>query len=57
MLSKPGHFRYFEETLKMYILDVLKNTETDTDLFETLLCSHPFRLRTIKNANGRHTDY
>ncbi len=26
-------------------------------LFETLLCSYPSRLRAVKNANGRHTDY
>ncbi|CAF3900949.1 unnamed protein product [Rotaria sp. Silwood2] len=57
MLSEPGHSRYFEETLKMHISDVLKNMQTDTDLFETLLCSYPSRLRAVKNANGRHTDY
>ncbi|CAF3799088.1 unnamed protein product [Rotaria sp. Silwood1] len=57
MLSEPGHSRYLEETLKMHISDVLKNMETDTDLFETLLCSYPSRLRAVKNANGRHTDY
>ena len=57
MLSEPGLSRYLEETLKMHISDVLKNMETDTDLFETLLCSYPSRLRAVKNANGRHTDY
>ncbi len=57
MLSQTGHCRYLEETLKMHISDVLKNMETDTDLFETLLCSYPSRLRAVKNANGRHTDY
>ncbi|CAF2418175.1 unnamed protein product [Rotaria sp. Silwood2] len=57
MLSEPRHSRYVEETLKIHILDVLKNMETDTDLFETLLCSYPSRLRAVKNANGRHTDY
>ncbi|CAF5015605.1 unnamed protein product, partial [Rotaria sp. Silwood1] len=57
MLSEPGHSRYLEETLKMHILDVLKNMETDTDLFKTLLCSYTSRLRAVKNANGRHTDY
>jgi hypothetical protein len=57
MLSEPGHSRYLEETLKMHISDVLKNMETDTDLFETLLCSYLSRLRAVKNANGRHTDY
>ncbi|CAF1396177.1 unnamed protein product [Rotaria sordida] len=57
MLSEPGHSRYLEETLKMHISDVLKNMETDTDLFETLLCSYLSRLRAVKNANGHHTDY
>ena len=57
MLSEPGHSRYLEETLKMHIIDVLNNMETDTDLFETLLCSYPSRLRTVNNANGRDTDY
>ncbi len=57
MLSEPGHNRYLEETLKMHISDVLKNMETDTDLFETLLCSYPSRLRAVKKAKSRHTDY
>ncbi|CAF2518081.1 unnamed protein product [Rotaria sp. Silwood2] len=57
ILSEPGHSRYLEETLKMHISDVLKNMKTDTDLFETLLCSYQSRLRAVKNANGRHTDY
>ncbi len=57
MLSESGHSRYLEETLKMHISDVLKNMKTNTDLFETLLCSYPSRLRAVKNANGRHTDY
>ena len=57
MLSVSRHSRYLEETLKMHISDVLKNMETDTDSFETLLCSYPSRLREVKKANGRHTDY
>ncbi len=57
MLSETKHSRYPEETLKMHISDVLTNMKTDTDLFETLLCSYPSRLRAVKNANGRHTDY
>ena len=57
MLSETKDSRYLEETLKMHISDVLTNTETDIDLFETLLCSYPSRLRAVKNANGRHTDY
>ena len=37
MLSESRHSRYLEEALKMHISDVLKNMETDTDLFETLM--------------------
>ena len=36
---------------------VLTEMEEDTELFETLLCSYPFRLRTVKNANNHRTDY
>ncbi len=57
MLSETERSRYLEETLKMHVSDVLTNMETGTDLFETLLCSYPSRLRAVKNANGRHTDY
>ena len=57
MLSETRDSRYLEETLKMHLSDVLTDMETNTDLFETLLCSYPSRLRAVKNANGRHTDY
>ncbi len=58
MLSKKiRHSRYLEETLKMHVSDVLTNMETNTDLYENLLCSHPSRLRAVKKANDRHTDY
>ena len=57
MLLEDKNYRYLEETLKMHLSDVLTNMEADTDLFETLLCSYPSRLRAVKNANGRHTDY
>ena len=57
MLPEPGHNRYLENTLKLHISDVLTKMETDTQLFETLLCSYPSRLRVVRNANGRHTDY
>jgi hypothetical protein len=33
MLSESRHSLYVEETLNMHISDVLKNMETDTDLF------------------------
>jgi hypothetical protein len=57
MLSETEHNRYREDILKMHITNVLANMETDTDLFETLLRSYPSRVRAMKNANGRHTNY
>ena len=57
MLSGTGEDRYKEETLKTHLSCVLTNMESNTELFETLLCSYPSRLRAVKNANGRHTDY
>jgi hypothetical protein len=57
MLSETGRDRYSEETLKNHIIDVLQNMETDTELFENLLCSYPSRLRAVKKADGGHTDY
>ncbi|CAF3787048.1 unnamed protein product [Rotaria socialis] len=57
MLSETEYNRYHEDTLKMYIENVLTSMEEDTELFETLLCSYPSRLRAVKNANGRRTDY
>jgi hypothetical protein len=57
MLSEAGNNRYLEAKLKMHIEDVLTNMEEDTELFETLLCTYPSRLRAVKNANGRHTSY
>ncbi|CAF1074391.1 unnamed protein product [Adineta ricciae] len=57
MLSETRDSRYLEETLKMHLSHVLADMETNTDLFETLLCSYPSRLRAVKSANGRHIDY
>ncbi|CAF1135896.1 unnamed protein product [Didymodactylos carnosus] len=57
MLSETGSDRYSEQTLKNHIIDVLQNMETDTELFENLLCSYPSRLRDVKKANSGHTDY
>lgn len=57
MMSDPRHSHYHEETLKMHISSVLKNLGIDSNLFETLPCSYPSRLRTVKEANGRHTNY
>ncbi|CAF2058602.1 unnamed protein product [Rotaria magnacalcarata] len=57
MLSETEYNRYHEDTLKMHIENVLTSMEEDTELFETLLCSYPSRLRAVINANGHHTDY
>ena len=57
MLSETGHNRYLEGTLKMHITNVLTDMKEETELFETLLCLYRSRLRAVKNANGRHTDY
>ncbi len=57
MLSETGSDRYSEETLKNHIIDVLQNMETDTEVFQSLLCSYTSRLRSVKQANGGHTNY
>ena len=57
LLSEMVENRYKEETRKKHLSHVLTNMESNIELFETLLCSHASRLRAVKNANGRHTDY
>lgn len=57
MLSENEHDHYHQEKLKNHLCDVLENMETDTELFESLLCSYPSRLEAVKKANGRHTRY
>ena len=57
MLSETGYNRCLEDIPKMHIVNVLASMEQDTELFETLQCSYPGRLRVVNNANGRHTDY
>ena len=57
MSLETGYNRYHEDTLQMHIANVLAGMEEDTELFENLLCSYPSRLRALKNANDRHTDY
>jgi len=55
MVFEAGNNRYLETTLKAHIEDILTKMEEDTELFETFLCSYPFQLRAVKNADGRHT--
>ena len=57
MLPEIGHDRRREETLKNHIGDVLESMETNTELFENLLCSYPSRLQAIRKDNDRQTDY
>ncbi|CAF1577895.1 unnamed protein product [Rotaria magnacalcarata] len=57
MLPVTEYSQYHEDTPKMHIENVPTSMEENTELFETLLCSYPSRLRAVKNANGRHTDY
>ena len=57
ILSEHEHSRYLEESLKMHISHVLENMETNNDLFETLVYSYPCRLRAVKKANSRYTNY
>ena len=54
--SETDYNRYLEDTLKMYMVNVLTSMEEDTELFETLLCSYLNQLRPVDNANGHHTD-
>ena len=57
MLSETGYNRDREDARQMHMANVLASMEEDTELFETLLCSHPNRLHAVNNANDRHTDY
>jgi len=57
MLSETEHNRYEEETLKNHLSYVLTKMESNTELFETILCSYPSHLHAVKNANGHHNDY
>ena len=58
MLSETIYNRYLEDTLKKCTRQMcLANIEEDIELFQTLLCSYPNRLRAVNNANGRYTDY
>ncbi len=57
MLLETGYNRYVNDILRMQISNVLMDMEIDSELYETLLCSYLSRLRGVKNANGRHTDY
>ena len=57
MHNESGPGRYSEETLLKNLTTVLSELEYDTDLFESLLCSMPERLRQVREAEGGHTEY
>jgi len=57
ILSETVENHYKQETLKKHLIDVLTHMESNVELFETLLCSYPFRLQAVRNVNERHTDY
>ena len=50
MLSEARHDRHREETLKNHVCDVLESTETNTELFENLLCSYPSRSQAYQKS-------
>ena len=51
----PG--RYSKETLLQNLDAVLEALEYDEDLFQSLLCSMPERLRQAREAQGGHTNF
>lgn len=50
MLSEKGNDRYHGEKLNKHLCDVLENTETNTELFESLLYSYPSRLEAVRKV-------
>jgi hypothetical protein len=57
MLSETGRERFSQETLKGHIKEVLREFETNTELFVNFLCSYPSRISAVIAANDGHTDY
>jgi hypothetical protein len=57
MLSETGRERFSQETLKGHIKEVLREFETNTELFVNFLCSYPSRISAVIAANCGHTDY
>ena len=55
MHKKIGPGCYSEETLLNNLNMVLNELEYDTELFESLLCSMPERLRQMREAEGGQT--
>lgn len=43
--------------LSSYFHNVLKNLESETELFENLLLSMEIRLEAVKQSRGGHTKY
>ena len=57
MHAESGPGRYSEETLMKNLNTILTELEYDTDLFESLLCSMPERLKQVGEAEGGHTNF
>ena len=57
MLEEKGPGRYSIETLRRNLEIVLLSLENRNELFEDLLCSYPSRLKAVREAHGRHTDF
>ena len=49
--------RYSHDTLFKKLKIVLSELEYDNELFESLLCSMPERLRQVLEADGGHTNF
>ena len=56
LLSKTESNDYCYETLEICIPDVSMNIETDTELFQTLLCLYSSRFHSVKNTDDCHTN-
>ena len=57
MHNETGPGRYSEEILLKNLNMVLQELEFDTDLFKSLLCSMPERLKQVREAEGGHTEF
>ena len=57
MHLESGIGRYSHDTLLKNLKIVLSELEFDNDLFESLLCSMPERLRQVREAEGGNTNF
>lgn len=45
------------ETLKKFLMGVLKSSEDRTELFEDLLCSYPACLKAVRDTGGQRKNF